>query len=89
MKFMEPEGRTVSVLASRAGRASDGIRVAAGQVVEVAVRLATIGAVAGAGVSFVVAVTDPSGQEIERHPAHRPIETTVPDARFEAIHWTA
>ena len=89
LKFMEPEGRTVSVRTSLARPASEGIQVAAGHIVEVAVPLTTIGAAAGASVSFVVAVTDPSGQEIERHPAHRPIETTVPDARFEAIHWTA
>jgi hypothetical protein len=69
--------------------ASDGVRVAGRDVLEVAVPLATLGTHAGAGVSFFVAVADPGGQEIERHPAHRPIDTIVPDARFEAIHWTA
>ena len=27
--------------------------------------------------------------EVERQPAHRSIETVVPDERFEARHWTA
>jgi hypothetical protein len=40
-------------------------------------------------VSFFVAVHDSSGQEVERHPAHRPVDVTVPDDQFEARNWTA
>ena len=85
LKFLQPEGLAVSATAT----ASGGVRLAAREVLEVGVPLAAMGTTAGAGVSFFVAVTDPAGQEIERHPANRPIDTVVPDARFEAIHWTA
>ena len=39
--------------------------------------------------SFFVAVYDVEGGELERHPANRPIELTVPDALFEARLWQA
>jgi alpha-amylase/alpha-mannosidase (GH57 family) len=40
-------------------------------------------------VAFTVAVSGPDGSEVERHPAHHPIEAAMPDAEFEARHWTA
>jgi hypothetical protein len=39
-------------------------------------------------VAFFVAVTD-HNVEVERHPAQRPIEVTVPDPGFEARQWRA
>jgi alpha-amylase/alpha-mannosidase (GH57 family) len=39
-------------------------------------------------VAFFVAVYDARQSELERHPAHRPIEGEVPDARFEARNWS-
>ncbi len=70
--------------------AVDGIRAAAGSILEVSVPLAAIGASAeGRRLAFFVAAFDPTGAEQERHPSHRPIETSTPDRRFEAINWTA
>src|SRR5439155_6217283 len=63
--------------------------VAVGSVLEVGVPLADLGVTAGDAVAFVVAVYDGANNEIERHPAHRPIEAEVPDRGFEARHWTA
>ena len=62
-------------------------RVSAGTVLEVAMPLKALGGLPA--ISFFVAVYDALDKTIERHPSHRPIELTVPDERFEAIHWTA
>ncbi len=69
-------------------RGPGGAAVAAGTVLEVAVPLSDLALNAGDQVAFFVAVYDAAGSEIERHPAHRPIEVDVPDARFEARNWT-
>jgi hypothetical protein len=63
--------------------------LAAGTILELAVPLADLGVVAGDAVVFFVAVYDAGGNEIERHPANRPIDVEVPDAAFEARQWTA
>jgi hypothetical protein len=63
--------------------------VAAGTVLEIAVPLRELGAGSGDPVAFFIAVSGAEGTERERHPAHRPIELTVPDAQFEARNWTA
>jgi hypothetical protein len=39
--------------------------------------------------ALVVTVSDASGVEIERHPAHRPIQLVTPDAEFESRNWRA
>jgi hypothetical protein len=63
--------------------------VAAGTVLEIAVPLADLRLPAtGARVAFFVTVYDARQRELERHPAHRPIEAEVPDAGFEARNWT-
>ena len=64
-------------------------RVAAGSVVEAALPLGDLKLTGGAAVSFFVAVYDSSGQEVERHPTHRPVDVAVPDEQFEARNWTA
>ncbi len=61
--------------------------VAAGTVLEVALPLADLGG--ATAVSFFVAMYNGNDKEVERHPAHRPLEATQPDARFEALNWTA
>jgi alpha-amylase/alpha-mannosidase (GH57 family) len=67
-----------------------GVRAASGTVLELAIPLAALrGSDENRIVSFFVAVTDRNGVELERHPAHRPIEGVVPDERFEAMNWTA
>jgi hypothetical protein len=62
--------------------------IAAGTVLEVALPLADIPVGTGDLVSFFVAVYH-DGVEVERHPTHRPIELTPPDALFEARNWRA
>ncbi len=39
--------------------------------------------------AFFVAIYDPDGNEIERHPGNHPIEAETPDAWYVARHWTA
>jgi hypothetical protein len=73
-----------------APRPVGGVRAVAGAILEVQVPLDVVGSrEGGRSVSFFVAVQDARGVELERHPSHRPIETTVPDDRFEALNWTA
>jgi len=70
-------------------RGSSEARVAAGTVLEVALPLADLRLKAGDALSFFVTVHDGGGHELERHPAHRPVDVTVPDDRFDAQNWTA
>ena len=62
--------------------------VAAGTILEIAIPLADIAPAADRDLSFFLAVYL-NDAEVERHPAHRPIETAIPDDRFESRHWTA
>jgi alpha-amylase/alpha-mannosidase (GH57 family) len=62
--------------------------VAAGTILEIAIPLADIAPSADRDLSFFLAVYL-NDAEVERHPAHRPIETAIPDDRFESRHWTA
>ena len=69
-------------------RASDA-RMAAGTVLEMALPFADLGVQPGDALAFFVAVHDDQGVEVERHPAHRPIALTAPDALFGARNWRA
>jgi hypothetical protein len=70
-------------------RGAGGAAVAAGTVLEIALPLDDLHLPAAhASVAFFVAVYDMRRGELERHPAHRPIEAEVPDAGFEARNWT-
>jgi hypothetical protein len=69
-------------------RGAGGAVAAAATVLEAALPLADLGLRPGDPVSFFVAVYDAESREIERHPANRPIEVAVPDARFEARNWS-
>ncbi len=62
--------------------------VAAGTVLELSLPTRELRVGAGDSLAFFVAVYD-EGVETERHPEHRPIELTVPDALFEARNWRA
>jgi hypothetical protein len=62
--------------------------VAAGTILELSLPTRDLGVEATQPVAFFVAVYD-DGVETERHPEHRPIELTVPDALFEARNWRA
>jgi alpha-amylase/alpha-mannosidase (GH57 family) len=67
---------------------AQGAAVAAGQILELALPLAALGARDGSMLSFFVAVAE-AGRETERQPAHGPIEAEVPDGLFAARHWRA
>jgi alpha-amylase/alpha-mannosidase (GH57 family) len=59
----------------------------AGDLLEMAVPLSDLGAPVGE-VVFQVTIHGPGGEEVERHPRHRPIRVRIADAEFEARHWT-
>jgi alpha-amylase/alpha-mannosidase (GH57 family) len=63
--------------------------LAAGTILELAIPLMDLGVNPGDAVVFFVAVYDGAGNELERHPANRPIDVEVPDGAFEARQWTA
>jgi len=62
--------------------------VAAGPILELALPIRELRLEAGQPLAFFIAIYN-EGVETERHPEHRPIETTVPDALFEARNWRA
>ena len=70
-------------------RGPGGVVVAAGTVLELAIPFTDLGLSADSPVAFFVALFDDSGAELERQPAHRPIELVAPDAMFEARNWRA
>jgi alpha-amylase/alpha-mannosidase (GH57 family) len=70
-------------------RGAGGAAVAAGTVLEVALPFGDLGLTAGQPVAFFVAIYDEQSVELERHPAHRPIELIAPDALFDARQWRA
>jgi alpha-amylase/alpha-mannosidase (GH57 family) len=63
-------------------------RVAAGEILEAAVPFADLGLQPTNPVAFFVSIQQ-GGVEIERHPAHRPVETVVPERAFEKLNWKA
>jgi Glycosyl hydrolase family 57 len=63
--------------------------VAAGTILELALPFADLGVQPGDALAFFVAVHNEHGVEVERHPAHRPIALTAPDALFGARNWRA
>ncbi len=64
-------------------------RLAAASILELALPLADLADARPDRLSFFVSMHGPDGSEIERHPAGRPVELTVPDATFEATNWSA
>ena len=65
-----------------------GALAAAGQILEIAIPFAALGAAAGAPLAFFVSLHR-DGHEIERHPVHRPLEIAVPAEDFEDYNWKA
>ena len=65
---------------------------AAGTILEMSVPLADLSLGDGANearVAFFVVASGPDRSEVESHPAHHPIEATIPDQQFDARHWRA
>ena len=92
VKFNGTGGSTLTVRADIGRLAVSGpatAAVAVGRLLEASVRLEELGVSAGHPMALVVTVSDASGAEIERHPAHRPIQLVTPDAEFESRNWRA
>jgi alpha-amylase/alpha-mannosidase (GH57 family) len=90
LQFLAPAGVRLSLrghLADPAGVA--GARAAAGTILEIALPLTALDRQPGSPVAFFVVISDADGAHLETHPDHRPIETTVPDAFFDARNWSA
>jgi hypothetical protein len=68
--------------------APQGVSVAAGAILEIAIPVAALGVGPGQEVTFFVAIGR-RGVEVERHPADHPIQVTVPDRSFGARLWRA
>ena len=68
-------------------RGPGGAALAAGTILELAIPWTDLGLQAGQQTGFFVALYDEHGAELERHPAHRPIELKAPDGLFEAQLW--
>jgi alpha-amylase/alpha-mannosidase (GH57 family) len=81
-KWQDAERRWLNV-------GSLGSQVAAGTVLEVSLPLPDLGDGAGRQLEFFVALSEAGDREIERHPAHRPIELALPDELYEGRHWQA
>jgi hypothetical protein len=60
---------------------------AAGQILELSLAWKTLGVAAGGRVSCFLAVHQ-DGHELERHPAHQPLDIAVPGPDFDALHWS-
>ena len=90
INFLDPPGVKLSVrgqLDELEGVA--GARAAARTILEIAMPLAALGLQPGGPVAFFVVISTADGSHLETHPDHRPIETTVPDALFDARNWSA
>lgn len=60
---------------------------AAGQILELSLAWRALGVEAGGGLTCFLAVIQ-DGHELERHPAHQPLDMAVPGADFSARHWS-
>ena len=62
-------------------------RGAAGQIVELGVPIADLGAKAGQSLRFSIVLWQ-DGQALERYPPHNPLEVRIPDRDFAARQWS-
>jgi hypothetical protein len=62
--------------------------VAAADLIEATIPFADLGLRPSHSFAFFVAMHR-NGAEVERHPAHRPVEGLVPESAFERVHWKA
>jgi alpha-amylase/alpha-mannosidase (GH57 family) len=63
-------------------------KVAAAEVLEAALPFADLGLRPNSPFAFFVSIQN-GGQELERHPSHRPVESFVPEPAFERLNWKA
>jgi alpha-amylase/alpha-mannosidase (GH57 family) len=64
------------------------LAASARQVLEIGVPFRALGVASGEPISFFVSL-HMNGGELERYPAHHPLELTVPSRDFEAQNWSA
>ncbi len=104
VNFTIPGDRRLGLFADQRGpcavlqhRASDGAwtplstarpKIAAGEIIEVSVPFADLGAPPNSPIAFFVSIQQSAG-ELERHPPHRPVESFVPERSFEKVNWKA
>ncbi len=69
-----------------AGSASP--KVAAAEILEAALPFVDLGLRPNNAFAFFVSIQN-GGVELERHPAHRPVESFVPEPAFEKLNWKA
>ena len=89
---VRPDGGGVVAVAER--RSASGLwgpltvsaTVAAAQILELAVDWRALGLEPGGTLSCFVTISQ-DGHELERHPAHLPLQLTVPGPDFRARHW--
>jgi alpha-amylase/alpha-mannosidase (GH57 family) len=65
-----------------------GPQIAADEILEASVSFADLGLRGGNQFAFFVSIQNGS-VEIERHPARRPVESSVPEESFEKLNWKA
>jgi len=63
-------------------------RMAAADILEAAVSFTDLGLRPGSAFAFFVSLQN-GAVELERHPAHRPVESFVPEPAFEKLNWKA
>jgi len=63
-------------------------RIAAAEILEAAVPFADLGLRPNNPFAFFVSLKN-GGVELERHPAHKPVESAVPEPAFERLNWKA
>ncbi len=63
-------------------------RAAAGEILEASVSFVDLGLRPGNPFAFSVSI-QLDGVEVERHPPHRPVESSVPGPAFEQLNWKA
>jgi alpha-amylase/alpha-mannosidase (GH57 family) len=92
VRVCQPAGPEGAFLEHRSGATwkpvATGVQAVAHEILELAVPFSDLGLKAGDPITFFVSV-HLNGQELERHPSHRPVELIVPSAEFEAYNWTA
>ena len=91
------EGSSRGPIAELQSKGADGMwspltqaapKVAADQVLEAAIAFADLGLRPNSPFAFFVTIHQ-SAVELERHPAHRPVSSTVPEPHFEELNWKA
>jgi len=91
VRAVSESGQTTADVEQRSGgewRSRGTGAAAANRILEVQIPFSDLEAAAGAPLAFFVSLHR-DGRELERHPAHRPLELSVPAPEFEDYNWKA